>query len=366
MKTGILAFHCAHNYGAILQCYALQETLKEMGHNVKVIDYQPHYLTRIYKVFSIRMLLSKNPLTMVEKWGREILIHKRRVKKYRAFVNFICHRLELSEEKGSLESYDSIIIGSDQVWNKEITQGFDPYYFADFPFEKGGRIYIAYAASMGNPNLNERDIDYLKMTLANFDAISVREEPLKIALQPLTPKQITTTLDPTLLADEKNWHNLAKKPAIQQKYVYLYHLAGNKKTKKDAKKIAESIARTIGGVIIDFDIMNVGNSCPTYSPEEFLGWIKYASCVVTTSFHGTAFSVIFRRDFYCLKMGTGLDVRAESLLDSLELHERMIPQESTPIYSKIDYTDATLRLNNLREKSRTFLSSALKRGHSTD
>ena len=94
------------------------------------------------------------------------------------------------------------------------------------------------------------------------------------------------------------------------------------------------------------------------SPEEFLGWIKYADCIVTTSFHGTAFSIIFRKPFYCLKLGKG-DTRAVSLLQELGLENRMVEKTSSPDFQLIDYQKATMELTHLQKKSHQYLVSAL-------
>ena len=188
-------------------------------------------------------------------------------------------------------------MGSDQIWNPQITKGFHKPYFGYFDFSKENRKYIAYAASMEASSLTQEEKAFYKKALDNFNAISVRETTLADLLQPLTSKKIETVLDPTLLANTDIWNSIVKRPLLNCKYVLVYQVRFDKNT----RRIAQDIANQIGAKVIEITAWinwkfkkNVYQCC---SPEEFLGWIKYASCIVTTSFHGTAFSVIFNKDY---------------------------------------------------------------------
>ena len=356
MKIGILTFHCAHNYGAVLQCYALQETLKNMGHKVEVIDYRPDFLLSPYKVWDIYR--DKYYNYFLKRLVLECLILPRRIAKRKVFDLFIQTKLCLTKEKTISPSFDAYIMGSDQIWNPQITNGIHKPYFGYFNFPKGNRKYIAYAASMEVSSLNQETKDFFTKALKNFDAISVREKTLANLLQPLTPQKIETVLDPTLLANPTMWDSIIKRPLINNKYVLVYQVRYDPNT----KRIAQSIANQIGAKVIEITALiyqeykrNVYQCC---SPEEFLGWIKYADCIVTTSFHGTAFSIIFRKPFYCLKLGKG-DTRAVSLLQELGLENRMVEKTSSPDCQLIDYQKATMELTHLQKKSHQYLVSAL-------
>ena len=151
MKIGILTFHCAHNYGAVLQCYAMQEFLRCKGHDVEVINYRPKYLLEPYKTFKVKRFLSKKPIRLSKGVIIEFILFPTRLKRFNGFEKFIKNRLSLSE-KATCSSispkYDVYIAGSDQIWNPKITHGFDSVFFADFPFIKNMKKYISYAASM--------------------------------------------------------------------------------------------------------------------------------------------------------------------------------------------------------------------------
>lgn len=364
MKIGILTFHCAHNYGAVLQCYALQKTLMLMGYEVDVIDYRPFFLLSSYDIFNTNRLISKNPIRFVKNCIREILILPKRIKRYYNFDSFIKKKLHLSSLRISIEKYipdvyDVYIMGSDQIWNPRITKGFHAPYFAFFPFPKRNRRYISYAASMEVDKLNDIDKDYFRRALCNFDMLSVREERSISLLQPLSDRKISLVLDPTLLVKSELWDSIAVKPKIKEKYVVVYQV----RTDENTMRIAKDIAQQIGGKVVklvafvDYFIRQNDHQCA--SPEEFLGWIKYSSCVVSTSFHGTAFSIIFNKPFYTLRLEDGWDTRSRSLLENLGLSNRLLLKSATPVFERIDYSDVNRKLEKMRFESKEFLKSSL-------
>ena len=227
MRIGILTFHCAHNYGAVLQCYALQETLKGMGHNVEIIDYRPEYLIKPYDVINFKRISSPTILGQLKKCLLETVVLPKRLKRHKAFSRFINHKLNLSErvvEDKIPIKYDVYVMGSDQIWNPKITKGFDAVYFGDFTYAKENRKYIAYAASMAVIELDEPSKCYLSNALSNFNAISVRERQLVPLLQPLLKNKIDVVLDPTLLVNPEIWENIARSSHIKGKYVLVYQI----------------------------------------------------------------------------------------------------------------------------------------------
>ena len=358
MKIGILTFHCAHNYGAVLQCYATQEFLKNKGHDVEIIDYRPSFLLKPYKLIDKNRFVSKNLILFAKKAIMESLMLFYRIKRWYGFESFIKNKLNLSSivyEKNIPDDYDVYIIGSDQVWSPKITQGFDNVYFADFSFVKGTRKYIAYAASMEVQSLNIEQKKFLSKALMPFDNISVREKNLCDLLQPLTLKEIYQVLDPTLLIDSSIWNKIAISPKIPQKYVLVYQVRVNERT----VQIANNIAKQIGGIVIETVAwLHRGcfkNKYQTASPETFLGLIKHATCIVTTSFHGTAFSVVFNKPFYTLLLNDGGDSRSLSLLESVGLSERAISLQENPVFTSIDYSEANIKLNLIRKESSKIL-----------
>jgi len=361
MKIGVLTFHAAHNYGAVLQAYGTQEYLKSLGHEVEIIDYRPEYIVSPYKLIDSKRVFYKNPIKTAKRLLGEIMTFHRLALRYSRFNNFISKKLRLSKSVLSTipPSYDAYIFGSDQIWNPKITKGFDKVFFGDFAAKEGAKK-IAYAASMEAIELSERQKEFFANTLKNLDSIGVREFQLQNLLQPLSDKPITTVLDPTLLLESNEWGKIAVKPKINQKYVLVYQVRVNEAT----LKIANDIAEQIGGVVIQLaanvDWKIIKYRYQSASVEEFLGWIKYADCVVTTSFHGTVFASIFNRPFYTISLHDGADSRSGSLLQNLGLSDRLISIGTSPVFKEINYSEANIKLDAVRKESYKFLLDALK------
>lgn len=364
MKIGILTFHCAHNYGAVLQCYGLQEALKAMGHDVQVIDYRPDYLWKPYKVFNIQRFRTNSLYELLKLVAKETILLPNRIKRHRAFDDFIKKRFNLSHsitQQDIPSCYDVYVMGSDQIWNPKITKGFDQVYFGYFSFQKANKKYVAYAASMESTKLEPNSINFLLKSLNNFDAISVREMQLAEQLHSLTGKKIETVLDPTLLVDHSIWNKIAIEPLKKKGYVLVYQI----RMDTNVMHIADSIANQLNTHVIEITgnltfQFNNRKRVQYASPEEFLGLIKNAACILTTSFHGTAFSVIFNRPFYCIALNDGYDTRSQSLLASIGLEHRIIGKNDMPVFSTIDYDNGINDcIMNMRAASMQFLQENL-------
>ena len=362
MRIGILTFHCAHNYGAVLQCYAMQEFLRSKGLDVEIINYRPNYLLNPYKTFNVNRFLSKNPIRILKGLIIEFLLFPVRLKRFFGFEKFINGRLSLSEKvtRSSISpNYDIYIVGSDQIWNPKITRGFDSVFFADFPFLKSTKKYISYAASMEAKALSDEQAAFFKKNLSNFDLLSVREDALKQILQPLTCKPISQVLDPVLMAPPQIWDRFSLDKKDVEKYVVVYQVRNH----PDTLRIAHHIATQIGAkvkILVAWLHTKSKDTDQTATPEKFVDYIRNASCVVTTSFHGSVFSVIFNRPFYTIRLNDGADTRSYSLLKSIGLEHRMIDTNDMPVFSKIDYSEINLKLDTLREKSQNYLLSSLQ------
>lgn len=250
-------------------------------------------------------------------------------------------------------NYDVYVMGSDQIWNPEITRGFDPVYFGYLGFPKRERKYISYAASMEQSELSDDEKVFCSEALKNFDAISVREKDLADLLQSLTAQNVEVVLDPTLLLNKSSWEKIATPPKIKGKYVLVYQVRVNKNAIEIAKRIAEQIKATV--IQLTVSPYPSRRKLQTESPTQFLGVMQHAACVVTTSFHGTAFSLIFNRPFYYVEQGDGRDSRAKSLLSDVELTNRVIQINDSQTFTKIDYDIVNNKLAELQMKSWEFL-----------
>ena len=364
MKVGILTFQCAHNYGAVLQCYATQEFLRSKGHDVEIINYRPEYLLRPYRLFDKRNITRGGLKRILKNILQELIIFPTRYTRWKAFQQFINKRLALSKPFAELSSvpdtYDAYIVGSDQVWNPNITCGFDEVYFCNFPFQKGNKKYIAYAASMESKALFATDSQFYHEHLKNFDAISVREKNLQELLSPFTDITIQHVLDPTLMVPSNVWDKFITSSFRKGKYVLVYQVMHDKNTLRIAKDIANQLRANVMVVGAGVSFYN-RHDYNDASPKEFVNLVKNAECIITTSFHGTAFSIILNRPFYTLTQGW--NTRSSSLLMKLGLQERMIDPTTTPQFSGIDYMEVNNKLNVLRLESQDFLTRALNINH---
>lgn len=361
MKIGILTFHCARNYGAVLQCYALQETLKKMGHEVEVIDYRPDYIYN-KNIINHARLSYGSIFQRTKSLISELLTYPRKLYKYHAFSKFMYKYLQLSNHNSTYDYispyYDIYIFGSDQIWNSRITRTLNTPYCGFLGFPKKNKKYITYAASMENSIIGN-ELAFKKL-LRNYDYISVREKQTIELLSGLSNKEIKLVLDPTLILNKEEWLNIAKRPKIKHKYVIVYQVRVDEYT----IKIANEIAKQIGAIVINLqnwiDNSHKKNTYKCVTPQQFLGWIKYSSCVVTTSFHGTAFSIIFEKPFYTIKLPDNKNRRSQNLLDLLNLDQRLIEYKSIPKFSDIDYSIVNNNLEKLKKESLDFLIKALK------
>lgn len=361
-KIGILTFHSAYNYGAVLQCYALQQTLSELGGQVEIINYVPSYLMKEYRLFDISRIEKESFVKFAKGMVREILCFPIRLKRKLNFVKFQKEKLVLSRkitDKTQLQSYDVFIFGSDQIWNPKLTNGLDDMYLGQFGFPKQGKRYISYAPSMEQINLNACQQDRFRQALGDFDAISVREVNMIKILQPLVQRNIECVIDPTLLASPKVWEKMVDKIEATEKYVLVYQIRTCEDTVRIANVIAQQLGVKVQIITTQIHRKSARNESQTDSPKEFLAKIKAAACVVTTSFHGTAFSLIFNRPFYCVSLGDGYDNRSKSLLESLDLQSRLLEKSANPVFSEIEYSKVNEQLNESRRQSLNFLKRNL-------
>lgn len=351
MRIGILTFHCAYNYGAVLQCYALQEFLTQRGHDVRVIDYRPKAITDVYKWCKKEKFIRKNLYAA----AKELILLPWKKKRNEMFQNFINCKLNLVPvETITKKPFDVIIVGSDQVWNFNLTNGFDDYYWGNFPHPKSTFI-ISYAASMQDSWPNEMSIR-IKRNLGNFSQISVRETSLATKLKEVSGgRNIFQVVDPTLLLNREDWDALAKAPRVKKPYLLLFQVGSrNAKTEHIAEVVAKrqnlSIVRL--STLVSWETSHMVMST---SPEEFLGLFKNASFVVCSSFHGTVFSLIFNRPFVSIRMGDGKDNRVDSLLCLLGLENHFV--DSVNEDSDYTYAPVAERLKALKEASVIFIST---------
>jgi hypothetical protein len=372
MNIGILTFHRAYNYGAILQAYALKTHLDSLGHQAELIDYWPEYRKGQYGYLNTPYFQLKKPL-----WKKiiriilDLLEYPFKRVKYTHFVRFINTNLGIDDKNTITKAehipsgYDLYVYGSDQIWrynNFVGSKGFDWVFWGKYPATDS--LKITYAASMGKMEFPDEDIHLIKDQLKNFVSISVREKALKKLIQPLTSKQVYQVLDPVFLLEKEKWELfISKSKKRPSNYILLYDLFQSPTTKILARKLASrhncEIVEITGEIILSKLFSNSEQTC---GPIEFLNLIYFADSVVSSSFHGVAFSLIFKKQFFALGMKNNSE-RVTSLLNSLAISERYLDDIKSDefFYKDIDYQSVDEKLDNLRLNSNMFLTNSIKK-----
>lgn len=325
MRIGILTFHRAHNYGAVLQCFALQEFLINQGYTVKVIDYNKRELWEYYswyKAEEVRFALSY-PRKVLKRCVKLLVKWHKRIPRYYKFVWFQNHWLKLCSPSEIVHSpFNLVLIGSDQVWNTKITHGFDPYYWGQFVRPFSTKV-ATFAASLRG-EWEEQDRPIVHKYLQSLDAVSVREKSLAkvvVRLFPLINPIVVS--DPVFLLSAQEWKRFAIDPKGKIPYVFFYQAEDSETIYELSERIAQRIGKRL--VVLSANV-NGRNSeeCRNASPLELIGWIKNADLVLTSSFHATAFSIILQKDFFCFDLKMGEDNRIKDLLFQFGLENRII------------------------------------------
>ena len=313
MKTAILTFHFARNYGAVLQCYALQKWLQSQGHEVSVLDYRPENLAGGYKWLDIRRFWGRTPAKFFRKTSTELRVIGSRRKRYQAFEEFIRSNFTLAVP--GKDHFDLMICGSDQIWNTRLTSGKDPVYWGTISGKWADRL-ISYAVSFedGIKLIGPSDIQDLK---GNFSALSVREQSAAAVLNE-AGAGATVCCDPVMLLSREEWQALASQSSIHKSnYLLLYQV----RYSDDLYRKAETIAREKGLELVVLSAkceMQNDKDIAAASPADFVKLIADADYVVTSSFHGTALSIVLGKDFESPLLGDGKDSR---VADLIKLHE---------------------------------------------
>lgn len=375
MKIKTITCHHVYNYGASLQAYALQHYLESLGHEVEIIDFNPWFHCDRYNPFWMpknaigraAQIIKRLPFMryiwypykaykrgMFKTWGRKAAFDKFE-KEYYHLTPIKYYSSEQLQKKPPRA--DVYVAGSDQIWNTFSENGKEPGYYLDFGKESIKRI--SYAASLATSTIKEEYKVFIKEKLARFNAISVREKTGAKLLADLGIDNISVVLDPVFLLDKSEWHQLSLKGNLyglsHESYVLVYDFLGNDENmisfvKAYAKEKSLKIVSLNDFSERDYADININNA----GPLEFLALINNAACVVASSFHATAFSVILEKEFYTFDLkGYNNSSRMLDFLSSIGLQERMNSKEL--INHPIDWRKITSNLLLKLKQSKDFI-----------
>lgn len=342
-KIGILTFHKSINYGSVLQAWALSKVLDD--YEVYIIDYEPDVYKKNYAAFAVSKGIKYNINRLLNyiPIKRQIRLFSEFRKRY---LNCTAQYSSKNLTSEILNKYDAIITGSDQIWNVHAEDSDDAFFV---PFKIKGKK-IAYACSINTTDFSEtRCNDKLMEYILDYDFISIREKSGadKVSRFIGNQKKIYTMLDPTLLNTKEAFNEITSKRIVQRPYIFLYNVWSGFSAVEAAQKISNLIGLPVYTAMMDSRIKQImkiektGITVETKytSPEDFLSLIKYSDLVITESFHGTAFSLIFEKKFVCINSRNDSgnlknDERIINILNIVGLEERYISIEDI---SKFDF-----------------------------
>lgn len=358
MKIGIVTEPLVCNYGGILQNYALQQKLMDLGHEPVTLDYLPSLPFYRYLLY-----VGKNV------WRSFITAHWHTLNEYHHFLprpeaidSFVRNNITTSKK---LERYtlkelqhigvEALIVGSDQVWRKEYNPYIEDMFLAfasDFDCPK-----LAYAASFGverwnsSPELTET----CRTLISKFRAVSVRESNARAMCLEHLGCDAEIVLDPTLLLDAEDYNKLIPEASEKSRdYIAAYILDPSERKNRYVQSMSLRTGLPVRILTVDDKL-----GC---SVEEWLSTIRDAKYVVTDSFHGSVFSILFEKQFVTfVNRARGAD-RFTTLFDALGLGARLIASSSEDILDDvaIDYAAAKEKLAELRKRSLVFLEKTLE------
>lgn len=393
-KVGIITIHYVDNIGGVLLAYALQNTIDSFGYECQIIDFDPTTLPSktIHLMKSIGRRIKRLPLYLRDfKYYFGLFIRNKGnvlppihdhgsvgLRKKR-FDSFRRKYLKMSEQhyttsemlKQSPPWYDAYVCGSDQIWNPFMCKGRDqarnePAYFLDFAPEVKR---ISYAPSIAIPSIPENLKAEMTNLISAIPYLSSREKQGTDIIKELTGKDAHVVLDPTLLLDYEQWNEIAVEPEIREPYILCYFLGEGQIYRDFAVKLRGLTGYRLVVISRDHRDMESQNTI-NYSdagPSEFLGLIKNANIICTDSFHGTIFSINFKRPFFVFERPgshstASMATRIYSILDLFGLTSRLLKSD-VPISKdalNMDFAEATVLLKKERAKSLHYLEDALK------
>lgn len=368
MKVGILTFHRADNYGAVLQTYALYAQCRAMGYDVEVIDYRCDAIERSYPPIRFPKLRKNMYQWCIDaikymRYGNAWKDKAGKFDLFRALFQMSSSYYDTASKNKVEKEFDYILTGSDQIWSVDTLNKKIDYWYCYKKESSYPVKVVSYAASAGSLSRFKETFCEFEPVLSEYDALSVREDGIQGFLEEKLQRKVHTVVDPTLLVDKQLWLQLLEDSANRSdNYLVYYDVAQNSLSRKIAKAIANYNQYS---VVVFNQIKS-----PTHKTEhlndagpiDFLNSVYNARCVVTSSFHATVFSILFHKKFIAvLHPVTG--ERIQSLLSKLGLEDRIIYEYKNNVTEimnlPIDYASVDMKLSKLREESIDYLKTAL-------
>lgn len=350
------------NYGTYLQAYALQQYIKSLGYNCKILN-DKNYITSSFnwrlELKKIAWVLNEHYRNYRNSWNHSLSLYESFKTKHLEIENTI------SQDDLNIQ-YDAFVCGSDQIWNPFcLSNPQSKFYYADFSYKKK----IAYAPSIGVSEVPLQYKDLFRELTGNFEFLSSREQQGVDALHELTGKEVTKVVDPTMLLDAKQWNMLlsSSQACNEKNYILAYFLTPNPIFVQTALKYARQRGMKLKMFYTDKSYCNYNCDLVSAGPIEFMSYIKNAECLFTDSFHGSIFASIFHTQFFTFKRfkqtAISQNSRVENLLNMMGISERLLGEDNCETaykFSDIDFEQVDYNLVPLIKKSKEYIDKALQ------
>lgn len=361
-KVGIITYHFARNYGAVLQCYALQEYLNKSGYDVSILNAVSKNQENNNSLFHKRKGIKNVAMNIAL-----LPFIKQRKEKEKGFTSFVSNYLNCTDkvtnnielqELIESEHYDVIISGSDQVFNPHIADFEDMFLF---PFKTSAKK-IGYSVSVGKSTYE--DLEKYAEYIRDFNELGVREGSVMPMIKKIIGRNTYNTVDPVLLLSKCDWERFVtpKKPDKEYMFCYFVNKTNFNTNLQVAKEIAKQKGLDIKVIwmhmgIRSFDGIMINNA----GPVDFLNYLYNSSAVFTDSFHGTVFSTMFEKEFNSvIASSNSNDSRIKDLLSLIGLEKRIVFLNEIKIdYSPMDYKTVHSKFSDVPLASYKFLEDAI-------
>lgn len=366
MKVAVITRHAVSNYGSLLQTIATQSVLEDLGHSCEIIDYIRHDEENGAQ--------EKSLLNRKENWNKNVLVRsiylmlrqpesiyaaKAFEKARRKYLHMTRRFHTVQELEAQAPDADVYMTGSDQVWGPVANGEYDSAYFLSFT--KDSQKRISYAASFGRTEMNEELQAFFQKWLSIYTHVAVREDSaVELMKRMEIPAQ--QVLDPTLLLTCRQWEQYAE-PIPPGKYVLVYQLHNNPVLSRYAVRAAKELGLPLVRVSVSLHQISRGGKmvwCP--SVGQFLSYVKNAACMITDSFHGTAFALNFNTPFVEALPNNNTGTRNMSILKLTGLSHRILQDENdTALASQpMNFTEANAILAEKRQESLEILKQMIE------
>lgn len=370
-KVILTTVFSGYNYGSSLQAFAGKTILKELGYDCQLVAQKSLVKGRDIRVKKLLTILTRSLLLRGKSGSKSLSTYQMSYNKtmigdsVARFTRFTEEKLQpnylsFGDMKDTAKMAVACFAGSDQIWNSS-TMYVDPMYYLRFaPKEKR----VALAPSFGRDFIADYNKEKIRKWISEFAHISIREDSGVKLIKEMTGRDATHLLDPTLMVNSDTWKKALGIADNNGNYILAYFL--DKPSDSARMAIAELKAALKCEVIAipyQFDDMSYCNKVVPSGPIEFLDLINNAKCVITDSFHGTAFSINLHTPFYVFGRAYGTahsqNSRVESILKMMNMQDRFEPEDVCSQYDMIDFDYSEKILNEERVNARKYLRNAL-------